>query len=166
MIGDEKQIASDVITIARKLQNCLAMYNTVNPFKKVRDYYYIDFHDKLENLIDRVKSESNIDTDFQDTLNTIKDNKKKVETVNQKLSEYMKTLKDFYGVIKFKTLDDNYDDSLEISFYTNEIDDTIINTLEKYKDYEVYDVRCEQYCSYPPVDCRVIYLDNRRKKSW
>lgn len=165
MIGNEKQIASDVITIARKLQNCLAMYNTANPFKKVRDYYYIDFHDKLENLIDRVKSENNIDTDFQDTLLSMKDNKKKVET-KQKLSEYMKTLKDFYGVISFKTLDDNYDDSLEISFYTNEIDDSIISTLEKYKDYEVYDVRCEQYCSYPPVDCRIIYLDNRRKKSW
>lgn len=165
MIGNEKQIASDVITIARKLQNCLAMYNTANPFKKVRDYYYIDFHDKLENLIDRVKTESNIDTDFQDTLLSMKDNKKKVET-KQKLSEYMKTLKDFYGVISFKTLDDNYDDSFEISFYTNEIDDNIINTLEKYKDYEVYDVRCEQYCSYPPVDCRIIYLDNRRKKSW
>jgi hypothetical protein len=28
----------------------------------------------------------------------------------------------------------------------------------------VYDVRCEQYCSYPPVDCRVIYLDNRKRK--
>lgn len=166
MIGNEKQIASDVITIARKLQNCLAMYNTANPFKKVRDYYYIDFHDKLENLIDRVKSENNIDTDFQDTLLSMKDNKKKVESTNQKLSEYMKTLKDFYGVISFKTLKDNYDDSLEISFYTDKIDDNIIKTLEKYKDYEVYDVRCEQYCSYPPVDCRVIYLDNRRVKPW
>lgn len=165
MIGNEKQIASDVITIARKLQNCLAMYNTANPFKKVRDYY-IDFHDKLENLIDRVKSESNIDTDFQDTLLSMKDNKKKVESTNQKLSEYMKTLKDFYGVISFKTLKDNYEDSFEITFYTDKIDDNIISTLEKYKDYEVYDVRCEQYCSYPPVDCRVIYLDNRRKKSW
>ena len=166
MIGNEKQIASDVITIARKLQNCLAMYNTANPFKKVRDYYYIDFHDKLENLIDRVKSENNIDTDFQDTLNTIKGNKKKVESTNQKLSEYMKTLKDFYGEISIKTLKDNYDDSFEISFYTDKIDDNIISTLEKYKDYEVYDVRCEQYCSYPPVDCRVIYLDNRKTKSW
>ena len=110
--------------------------------------------------------ENNIDTDFQDTLLSMKDNKKKVETVNQKLSEYMKTLKDFYGKISIKTLKENYDDSFEISFYTNEIDDNIISTLEKYKDYEVYDVRCEQYCSYPPVDCRVIYLDNRRKKSW
>ena len=164
MIGIEKRIASDVISAARKLQNCLAMYNTANPFKKVRDYYYIDFHDKLENLIDRVKSENNIDTDFQDTLLSMKDNKKKVETVNQKLSEYMKTLKDFYGVITFRTLKDNYDDSLEISFYTDKIDDNIISTLEKYKDYEVYDVRCEQYCSYPPVDCRVIYLDNRKRK--
>ena len=164
MIGNEKQIASDVITIARKLQNCLAMYNVSNTVNK--DYYYIDFHDKLENLIDKVKSESNIDTDFQDTLNAIKDNKKKVETVNQKLSEYMKTLKDFYGEITVKTLKENYDDSLEISFYTNEIDDNIISTLEKYKDYEVYDVRCEQYCSYPPVDCRVIYLDNRKTKPW
>ena len=161
MIGNEKQIASDVITAARKLQNCLAMYNASNTVNK--DYYYIDFYDKLENFIDRVKNENMICTDFQDTLLAMKDNKKKVET-KQKLSEYMKTLKDFYGVISFKTLDDNYDDSLEISFYTNEIDDNIINTLEKYKDYEVYDVRCEQYCSYPPVDCRVIYLDNRKRK--
>ena len=164
MIGFEKRIASDVITIARKLQNCLAMYNTANPFIKVKDFYYTDFHTKLNKLIDRVKSENNIDTDFQDTLNAIKDNKKKVESTNQKLSEYIKTLKDFYGVISFKTLDDNYDDSLDISFYTDKIDDNIINTLEKYKDYEVYDVRCEQYCSYPPIDCRVIYLDNRKIK--
>lgn len=166
MIGIEKRIASDVITAARKLQSCLAMYNTANPFIKVKDFYYTDFHTKLNKLIDRVKSENNIDTDFQDTLNAIKDNKKKVESTNQKLSEYMKTLKDFYGVISFKTLKDNYDDSFEIKFYTDEIDDTIISTLEKYKDYEVYDVRYEQYCSYPPVDCRVIILDNRKVKPW
>jgi uncharacterized protein YeeX (DUF496 family) len=164
MIGNEKQIASDVITAARKLQNCLAMYNASNTVNK--DYYYIDFYGKLENLIDRVKSENNIDTDFQDTLNAIKDNKKKVETVNQKLSEYMKTLKDFYGEITVKTLKENYDDSFEISFYSDKIDDNIINTLEKYKDYEVYDVRCEQYCSLPPVDCRIIILDNRKTKPW
>lgn len=164
MIGNEKQIASDVITAARKLQNCLAMYNVSNTVNK--DYYYIDFHDKLENLIDKVKSESNIDTDFQDTLNAIKDNKKKVESTNQKLSEYMKTLKDFYGEITVKTLKDNYDDSFEISFYSDKIDDNIINTLEKYKDYEVYDVRCEQYCSLPPIDCRIIILDNRKTKPW
>lgn len=164
MIGNEKQIASDVITAARKLKNCLAMYNASNTVNK--DYYYIDFYGKLENLIDRVKSESNIDTDFQDTLNAIKDNKKKVESTNQKLSEYMKTLKDFYGEITVKTLKDNYDDSFEITFYTDKIDDNIINTLEKYKDYEVYDVRCEQYCSLPPVDCRIITLDNRKVKPW
>lgn len=164
MIGNEKQIASDVITAARKLQNCLAIYNASNTVNK--DYYYIDFYDKLENFIDRVKSESNIDTDFQDTLNAIKDNKKKVETVNQKLSEYMKTLKDFYGEISIKTLKDNYDDSFEISFYSDKIDDNIISTLEKYKDYEVYDVRCEQYCSLPPIDCRIITLDNRKVKPW
>ena len=166
MIGNEKQIASDVITMARKLQNCLAMYNTANPFKKVRDYYYIDFHDKLENLIDRVKKENNIDTDFQDTLLSMKDNKKKVESTNQKLSEYMKTLKDFYGEITVKTLKENYDDSFEIKFFTDKIDDDIICTLEKYRDYEVYDVRCEQYCSLPPVDCRIIILDNRKTKPW
>ena len=159
----EIDCASGVIISARKLQYCLAMYNASNTVNKD---YYIDFYTKLENFIDRLKNENMICTDFQDTLNTIKGNKKKVETVNQKLSEYMKTLKDSYGVITFKTLDDNYDDSLEISFYTDKIDDNIISTLEKYKDYEVYDVRCEQYCSYPPVDCRVIYLDNRRKKSW
>lgn len=166
MIGNEKHIANDLINTAKKLQNCLAMYNTSNPFKKVKDYYYIDFHDKLQNLIDRVSKENNIDFEFQDTLNAIKDNKKKVESTNQKLSEYMKTLKDFYGVISFKTLDDNYDDSFEISFYTDKIDDNIISTLEKYKDYEVYDVRCEQYCSLPPVDCRIIILDNRKTKPW
>ena len=164
MIGNEKQIANDVITAARKLQNCLAIYNASNTVNK--DYYYIDFYDKLENLIDKVKDESNIDTDFQDTLLNMKDNKKKVETVNQHLSEYMKTLKDFYGEITVKTLKDNYEDSFEISFYTDKIDDNIISTLEKYKDYEVYDVRCEQYCSLPPVDCRIIILDNRETKPW
>ena len=163
MIGNEKQIASDDITAARKLQNCLAMYNDYNTVNKD---YYIDFYTKLENFIDRLKNENMICTDFQDTLNAIKDNKKKVETVNQKLSEYMKTLKDFYGEITVKTLKDNYDDSLEISFYTDKIDDNIISTLEKYKDYEVYDVRCEQYCSLPPIDCRIIYLDNRKTKPW
>ena len=164
MIGNEKQIASDVITAARKLQNCLAMYNASNTVNK--DYYYIDFYDKLENFIDRVKNENMICTDFQDTLLSMKDNKKKVESTNQKFSEYMKTLKDFYGEITVKTLKDNYDDSFEISFYTDKIDDNIIKTLEKYKDYEVYDVRCEQYCSLPPVDCRIITLDNRKVKPW
>ena len=160
----EIDCASGVIISARKLQNRLAMYNASNTVNK--DYYYIDFYGKLENLIDRIKSENNIDTDFQDTLNAIKDNKKKVETVNQKLSEYMKTLKDFYGEITIKTLKENYDDSFEISFYTDKIDDNIISTLEKYKDYEVYDVRCEQYCSLPPIDCRIITLDNRKVKPW
>ena len=164
MIGNEKQIASDVITAARKLQNCLAMYNASNTVNK--DYYYIDFYDKLENFIDRVKNENMICTDFQDTLLSMKDNKKKVESTNQKFSEYMKTLKDFYGEISIKTLKDNYDDSFEISFYTDKIDDNIIKTLEKYKDYEVYDVCCEQYCSLPPVDCRIITLDNRKVKPW
>lgn len=104
--------------------------------------------------------------DFQNTLLDMKGNKKKVETVNQKLSEYMKTLKDFYGEITVRTLKENYDDSFEISFYTDKIDDTIIKTLEKYKDYEVYDVRYEQYCSLPPIDRRVIILDNRKTKPW
>ena len=166
MIGNEKQIASDVITAARKLQNCLAIYNTADPFKKVKDFYYTDFHTKLNKLIDKVKSENNIDTDFQDTLNAIKDNKKKVETVNQHLSEYIKTLKDFHGEITVKTLKENCDDSFEISFYTDKIDDNIISTLEKCKDYEVYDVRYEQYCSFPQVDCRIIILDNRKVKPW
>ena len=160
----EIDCASGVIISARKLQNCLAMYNASNTVNK--DYYYIDFYDKLENFIDRVKNENMICTDFQDTLNAIKDNKKKVETVNQKLSEYMKTLKDFYGEITVKTLKENYDDSFEISFYTDKIDDNIIKTLEKYKDYEVYDVQYEQYCSLPPIDCRIIILDNRKTKPW
>lgn len=160
----EIDCASGVIISARKLQNRLAMYNAANTVNK--DYYYIDFYDKLENFIDRVKNENMICTDFQDTLNDIKDNKKKVETVNQKLSEYMKTLKDFYGELTIKTLKDNYEDSFEIKFFTDKIDDNIISTLEKYKDYEVYDVRCEQYCSLPPIDCRIIYLDNRKVKPW
>ena len=101
--------------------------------------------------------------DFQNTLLEMKGNKKKVETVNQKFSEYMKTIKDFYGEITVKTLKENYDDSFEISFYTDKIDDTIIKTLEKYKDYEVYDV---QYCSLPPIDHKVIILDNRKTKPW
>ena len=104
--------------------------------------------------------------DFQNTLLDMKGNKKKVETVNQKFSEYMKTIKDFYGEITIKTLKENYDDSFEISFYTDKIDDTIIKTLEKYKDYEVYDACCEQYCSLPPIDRRVIILDNRKTKPW
>lgn len=104
--------------------------------------------------------------DFKNTLLEMKDNKKKVESTNQKLSEYMKTIKDFYGEISIKTLKDNYDDSFEISFYTDKIDDTIIKTLEKYKDYEVYDVRYEQYCSLPPISHRIIILDNRKTKPW
>lgn len=104
--------------------------------------------------------------DFQNTLLEMKGNKKKVESTNQNLSEYMKTLKDFYGEITVKTLKDNYDDSFEISFYTDKIDDTIINILEKYKDYEVYDVRSEQYCSLPPIDHKEIILDNRKTKPW
>ena len=120
-------------------------------------------NDKLQPLVMELASQKE-KSDFQDTLNTIKRNKKKVETVNQKLSEYMKTIKDFYGEITVKSLKDNYDDSFEFSFYTDKIDDTIINTLEKYHDYEVYDVRCEQYCSLPPIDHKVIILDNRKRK--
>ena len=70
------------------------------------------------------------------------------------------------GELIIKTLKDCYDDSFEIKFFTDKIDDNIIGTLEKYKDYEVYDVRCEQYCSLPPVDCRIITLDNRKVKPW
>ena len=83
----EIDCASGVIISARKLQNCLAIYNASS--KDNKDYYYTDFYDKLENFIDRVKNENMICTDFQDTLNAIKDNKKKVESTNQKLSEYM-----------------------------------------------------------------------------
>lgn len=160
----ERDCASNVIISARKLQYCLAIYNASN--KDNKDYYYIDFYDKLENFIDKVKNENMIDTDFKDTLNAIKENKKKVESTNQKLSEYMKTLRNFYGELTIKTLKDNYEDSFEIKFFTDKIDDTIIGTLEKYKDYEVYDVRYEQYCTFPPIDCRTIILDNRRKKPW
>jgi uncharacterized protein YwgA len=175
-------IESEIISTAHHLKSLITMYVLLE-FSTPLAPYYSDLCNKLEKLANIIewernkqndrkretdckKSENNIDTDFQDTLNAIKDNKKKVETVNQKLSEYMKTLKDFYGKISIKTLKDNYDDSFEISFYTNEIDDNIISTLEKYKDYEVYDVRCEQYCSLPPIDCRIIILDNRKVKPW
>lgn len=102
--------------------------------------------------------------DFQDTLLAIKENKNPRTESRTSLKDYMETLKDFYGEITVKTLKDNYDDSFEIVFYTDKIDDVVINTLEKYKDYEVYDVRCEQYCSLPPIDCRIIFLDNRKRK--
>lgn len=101
---------------------------------------------------------------FQDILLTIKENKNPRTESRTSLKDYMKTLKDFYGEITIKTLKDCYDDSFEIKFYTDKIDDNIINTLEEYKDYEVYDVRCEQYCSLPPIDCRIIILDNRKRK--
>lgn len=102
---------------------------------------------------------------FRDTLLTIKENKNPRSESRPSLKDYMETLKDFYGEITIKTLRDNYDDSLEIKFYTDKIDDAVINTLERYKDYEVYDVRCEQYCSLPPIDCRIIILDNRKRKT-
>ena len=177
----DNSIESQIISTAHHLSALITMYVFVN--QAPLNPYYSDLCNSLEKLpniiewernkqndrkreTDCKKSENNIDTDFQDTLLSMKGNKKKVESTNQKLSEYMKTLKDFYGVITFKTLKDNYDDSLEISFYTDKIDDNIISTLEKYKDYEVYDVRCEQYCSLPPIDCRIIILDNRKTKPW
>lgn len=110
-------------------------------------------------------SEEEQNKTFQDILLAIKENKNPRSKSRTSLKDYMKTLKDFYGEISIKTLKDNYDDSFEISFYTYEIDDNIINTLEKYKDYQVYDVRCEQYCSLPPIDRRIIILDNRKRKT-
>lgn len=152
--------STEIIDLCNKLQP-LVMELASQKDPSERQPYY-NFADSVMVFSNKLEKEK---TDFKDALKALKGNVR-IESTNQQLSEYMKTLKDFYGVISFKTLDDNYDDSLEISFYTDKIDDNIISTLEKYKDYEVYDVRCEQYCSYPPVDCRVIYLDNRRKKSW
>lgn len=152
---------TEILDLCNKLQPLVMEFASQKDPSERQSYYnfansVMVFSNKLE------KEKSN----FKETLNAIKENKKKVETVNQKLSEYMKTLKDFYGEITVKTLKDCYDDSFEIKFFTDKIDDNIIGTLEKYKDYEVYDVRYEQYCSFPPIDCRTIILDNRRKKPW
>lgn len=152
--------STEIIDLCNKLQPLVMEFASQKDPSERQPYY--NFADSVMVFSNKLEKEK---TDFKDALKALKGNVR-IESTNQQLSEYMKTLKDFYGVISFKTLDDNYDDSLEISFYTDKIDDNIIKTLEKYKDYEVYDVRCEQYCSYPPVDCRTIILDNRRKKPW
>lgn len=108
--------------------------------------------------------------DLKDILNTIKNNNRrridKVESKNISLKEYMKTLKDFYGELTIHTLRDNYEDSFMIQFFTDKISDDIINKLENYKDYEVFDVRDSQYCSNPPINCKCIILDNRKDRSF
>lgn len=153
--------STEILDLCNKLQPLvMEIASQKDPSERQSYYNFADSVMVFSNKLEKEKS------NFKETLNAIKENKKKVETVNQQLSEYMKTLKNFYGEITVKTLKDNYDDSFEISFYTDKIDDNIIGTLEKYKDYEVYDVRCFQYCSLPPIDCRIIILDNRKVKPW
>ena len=117
--------------------------------------------------VSRGTSESSQNENLKDILIDIKNNHRpRVESKNISLKEYMKTLKDFYGELTIHTLKDNYDDSFTIQFFTDKITDEIINTLENYKDYEVFDVRDSQYCSYPPIDRKCIILDNRKDRSF
>lgn len=152
--------STEILDLCNKLQP-LVMELASQKDPSERQSYY-NFADSIMVFSNKLEKEK---TDFKDALNSIKGNVR-IESTNQQLSEYMKTLKDFYGELVIKTLKDCYDDSFEIKFFTDEINDNTIGTLEKYKDYEVYDVRCEQYCSLPPIDCRIIILDNRRKKPW
>lgn len=152
--------STEILDLCNKLQP-LVMELASQKDPSERQSYY-NFADSIMVFSNKLEKEK---TDFKDALKALKGNVR-IESTNQQLSEYMKTLKNFYGELVIKTLKDCYDDSFEIKFFTDEINDNIIGTLEKYKDYEVYDVRCEQYCSLPPIDCRIIILDNRRKKPW
>lgn len=152
---------TEILDLCNKLQPLvMEIASQKDPSERQSYYNFADSVMVFSNKLEKEKS------NFKEALNAIKENKKKVESTNQYLSEYMKTLKDFYGELVIKTLKDCYDDSFEIKFFTDKIDDNIISTLEKYKDYEVYDVRYEQYCSFPPIDCRIIILDNRKVKPW
>lgn len=153
--------STEILDLCNKLQPLVMEFASQKDPSERQPYY--NFADSVLIFSNKLEKEK---SNFKETLKAIKENKKKVETVNQKLSEYMKTLKDFYGELVIKTLKDCYDDSFEIKFFTDKIDDDIISTLEKYRDYEVYDVRYEQYCSFPPIDCRTIILDNRKVKPW
>ena len=152
--------STEIIDLCNKLQPLVMEFASQKDPSERQPYYnfansVMVFSNKLE------KEKSN----FKDALKALKGNVR-IESTNQQLSEYMKTLRNYYGELIIKTLKDCYDDSFEIKFFSDKIDENIISTLEKYKDYEVYDVRFEQYCSLPPIDCRIIILDNRRKKPW
>ena len=152
--------STEIIDLCNKLQPLVMEFvSQKDPSERQPYYNFADSVMVFSNKLEKEKS------DFKDTLNSIKGNVR-IESTNQQLSEYIKTLRNFYGELVIKTLKDCYDDSFEIKFFTDKIDDNIICTLEKYKDYEVYDVQYEQYCTFPPIDCRIIILDNRRKKPW
>lgn len=152
--------STEIIDLCNKLQPLVMEFASQKDPSERQPYY--NFADSVMAFSNKLEKEK---TNFKDALKALKGNVR-IESTNQQLSEYMKTLKDFYGELVIKTLKDCYDDSFEIKFFTDKIDDNIIKTLEKYKDYEVYDVRYEQYCTFPPIDCRTIILDNRRKKPW
>lgn len=152
--------STEIIELCNKLQPLVMEFASQKDPSERQPYY--NFADSVMVFSNKLEKEK---SNFKDALKALKGNVR-IESTNQQLSEYMKTLKDFYGELVIKTLKDCYDDSFEIKFFTDKIDDNIIKTLEKYKDYEVYDVRYEQYCTFPPIDCRTIILDNRRKKPW
>ena len=152
--------STEIIELCNKLQPLVMEFASQKDPSERQSYY--NFADSVMVFSNKLEKEK---SNFKDALKALKGNVK-IESTNQQLSEYMKTLKDFYGELVIKTLKDCYDDSFEIKFFTDKINDDIIETLEKYKDYEVYDVRYEQYCTFPPIDCRIIILDNRRKKPW
>lgn len=152
--------STEIIDLCNKLQPLVMEFASQKDPSERQPYY--NFADSIMVFSNKLEKEK---SNFKDALKALKGNVR-IESTNQQLSEYMKTLKDFYGELVIKTLKDCYDDSFEIKFFTDKIDDNIIKTLEKYKDYEVYDVRYEQYCTFPPIDCRTIILDNRRKKPW
>lgn len=152
--------STEIIDLCNKLQPLVMEFASQKDPSERQSYY--NFADSVMVFSNKLEKEK---SNFKDALKALKGNVR-IESINQQLSEYMKTLKDFYGELVIKTLKDCYDDSFEIKFFIDKIDDDIICTLEKYRDYEVYDVRYEQYCSFPPIDCRTIILDNRRKKPW
>lgn len=152
--------STEIIDLCNKLQPLVMEFASQKDPSERQPYY--NFADSVMVFSNKLEKEK---TDFKDALKTLKGNVR-IESTNQRLSEYMKTLQNYFGELVIKTLKDCYDDSFEIKFFTDKIDDDIICTLEKYKDYEVYDVRYEQYCTFPPIDCRIIILDNRRKKPW
>jgi len=152
--------STEILDLCNKLQPLVMEFASQKDPSERQPYY--NFADSVMVFSNKLEKEK---SNFKDALKALKGNVR-IESTNQRLSEYMKTLKDFYGELVIKTLKDCYDDSFEIKFFTDKIDDNIIGTLEKYKDYEVYDVRYEQYCTFPPIDCRTIILDNRRKKPW
>lgn len=152
--------STEIIDLCNKLQPLVMEFASQKDPSERQPYY--NFADSVMVFSNKLEKEK---SNFKDALKALKGNVR-IESTNQQLSEYMKTLRNYYGELVIKTLKDCYDDSFEIKFFTDKIDDNIISTLEKYKDYEVYDVRYEQYCTFPPIDCRTIILDNRRKKPW